>query len=115
MIEKTVLKYLNDKLDFPIFMEEPKNPPSHYYLMEKTAGGQNDRIFNSTLTVQSYAPSMLEAAELNDELKTVMLEAYVLPEVTRVRLNSDYNYTDTTTKRYRYQAVFNLIHYRKDY
>ena len=115
MIEKVILDYLSEKLDFPIYMEEPKDPPSHYYLMEKTAGGQSDRLFYSTLAVQSYAPSMYEAAQLNDDVKSAMLNAYALPEVTRVRLNSDYNYTDTTTKRYRYQAVFNFIHYRKDY
>ena len=34
-----------------------------------------------------------------------------LDRVTKVSLNSDYNYTDTTTKHYRYQAVFNVTHY----
>ena len=33
-----------------------------------------------------------------------------LPEIGRSQLNSDYNFTDTTTKGYRYQAVFDLIY-----
>jgi hypothetical protein len=31
-------------------------------------------------------------------------------EVTKVTLNSNYNFTDTTTKEYRYQAVFDLYY-----
>ena len=34
-----------------------------------------------------------------------------LDEVSACRLNSDYNFTDTTTKHYRYQAVFDLVFY----
>lgn len=31
--------------------------------------------------------------------------------VCRCELNSDYNYTDTKRKKYRYQAVFNIAYY----
>ena len=31
--------------------------------------------------------------------------------VSRAALNTDYNYTDTVTKRYRYQAVYDFIYY----
>ena len=34
-----------------------------------------------------------------------------LNEIVSVELNSDYNYTDTTTKEYRYQGVYNITHY----
>lgn len=115
MIEKTILRYLLQNQDIPVYMEEPKAPPKKYYLIEKTGAGQNDRLFTATLAIQSYADTMLEAAELNEDLISLMLNANTLPEVTRVRLNSDYNFTDTTTKRYRYQAVFNLTFYREDY
>ena len=33
------------------------------------------------------------------------------PEVASCRLNSDYNFTDTTKKQYRYQAVFDIVYY----
>jgi hypothetical protein len=32
-------------------------------------------------------------------------------DVLSVELNSNYNYTDTSTKEYRYQAVFDIRHY----
>ena len=115
MIERTILKYLNEHSDIPFYMEEPRQRPKRYYLMEKTGASQNDRLFTAMLTIQSYGTTMEDAAELNDAAIGLMLNANVLPEVTRVRLNSDYNYTDTDTDRYRYQAVFNLTFYRKDY
>ena len=37
--------------------------------------------------------------------------AIALEQIVSVSLNSDYNYTDTTTKEYRYQAVFDIVHY----
>ena len=33
------------------------------------------------------------------------------PEISRCALNTSYNYTDTSRKIFRYQAVFELVHY----
>ena len=117
MIETIIYTYLcgDGVLRHPIFMEMPadeeKPVDRKFYLLEKTGSGQNDRLFNSTFAIQSYAPTMYDAATMNDEVKQAMLNAVILDEVTRVRVNSDYNYTDTQTKEYRYQAVFDLVHY----
>ncbi len=111
MIEVIILNHFLKKSETPTYMEEPKNPPEKYRLIEKTGGGQNDRLFSSTLAIQSYAPTMAEAADINEETKAIMLEAEALPELGRIRLNSDYNYTDTDTMRYRYQAVYDIVHY----
>lgn len=102
-----------DALEHPIFMEEPieEEKPDKYYLLEKTGSGQNDMLYNSTLAIQSLAPTMADAVDMNDAAKLAMRDAITLDDVTRVRLNSDYNYTDTQEKRYRYQAVFDLVHY----
>lgn len=54
---------------------------------------------------------MYLAAELNEKVKSAMDEIVELDEVTRCELNSDYNYTDTSRKKYRYQAVFDITHY----
>ena len=35
--------------------------------------------------------------------------AVALPNVSSVKLNSDYNYPDVEEHRYRYQAVFDVI------
>ena len=34
-------------------------------------------------------------------------------DIIEVELQSDYNFTDTETKEYRYQAVFNVTHYQE--
>lgn len=54
---------------------------------------------------------MYDAAKLNEELKEVVENMIELDEISNVQLNSDYNFTDTTTKEYRYQAVFDINHY----
>lgn len=72
----------------------------------------DNHITRSTFAIQSYAPSMYEAATMNEEIKAAMLNSLItLGSVAKVDLNSDYNYTDTTTKTYRYQAVFDIVHY----
>lgn len=112
MIETVLLNYLNGKnLSANVYMEQPANKPSAFFMLEKTGGGQTDHINQSTFTVQSYAQSLASAAVMNEEIKAVMLDAITLNEISRVELNSDYNYTDSTTKTYRYQAVYVITHY----
>lgn len=110
MIEKVILDYLIDQ-KLTVYMEQPKVKPDSFYLMEKTAGGQTDKVNTSTIIIQSYADTLYNAALMNEAIKLVMAEAVTLDEVSRVELNSDYNYTDPTTKQYRYQAVFVITHY----
>ena len=111
MIEKIILDYLDQELTTPVFMERPEDPPEKYVLIEKTGSGKRNQICDATLAVQSYAPSLYEAASLNEEVKTKMESAVSLNKICRVSLNSDYNFTDTAMKQYRYQAVFDITHY----
>ena len=85
--------------------------PESYVLFEKTGSGENNLISSSTYAFQSYAPTLYEAALLNAELKEALKDLIKLDEISKIKLNSDFNYTDTTTKEYRYQAVFDITHY----
>ncbi len=49
---------------------------------------------------------MEQAIDLNEAVKAVMDEFWKHHAVYSCKLNSDYNFTDTETKRYRYQAVY---------
>lgn len=116
IIEKVIYDYLSSQLTVPVYMEMPNVPnpsdePERFVVVEKTGSSLTNRLYQSTVAVQSYADSLYEAAMLNDEVKTVMLNAIVLAQVTRVAVNSDYSFTDESTKRYRYQAVFDITHY----
>lgn len=109
MIEKLVLDYLNAcNLGCPVLMEIPEDPPVKMIIVEKTGSGKTDHIERATLAFKSYASSLYEAARLNEELKE---KVEAMPETQNIfsaKLNSDYNYTDTRNKKYRYQAVYDF-------
>ena len=79
--------------------------------MEKTGSSRQNYIRRATLAVQSYAPTLLLAAQLDDRVIEAMLALPKLDRVAACRLERDYNFTDTETKKYRYQAVFAVTYY----
>lgn len=112
MIETVLLDYLNNaNLSAKVYMEQPKDKPEAFFILEKSGGGQTDHISESDFIVQSYGRTLYEAACMNEEIKVVMLRANTLNEVSAVELNSDYNYTNAESKLYRYQAIFVVTHY----
>ena len=111
MIEATILHYLEAHLTDPVCMLRPADPPARYYLLELTGAALSETIFSATMALQSYAPTLLDAAEMSRAAIDVMIGAVELDEVARVDLNTNYNYTDPETKQPRYQAVFDVVHY----
>ena len=112
MIEVTILQYLNSlELSATVYAEIPATRPSKFFVLEKTGSSMDNHITRSTFAIQSYAPSMLKAAELNETVKNLMDDIVALDEIVRSEINTDYNYTDTTKKQYRYQAVYDITHY----
>lgn len=111
MIEEIVLNHLERKMNIPVHMEIPENPQGKYLVLEKTSGSKENHICTAMIAVQSYAPTLYECAKLNELAKKAMEQLVEVDDVCRVELNADYNYTDTATKRYRYQAVFDITHY----
>ena len=110
MIEITICDYLSQRLDCPVLPEKPSRPFGRMVFVERT-GGRGRFIKETTVAIQSYETSMYKAAELNDLVIEAMQGLIEVDEVTHVELNSNYNFTDTTTKEYRYQAVFDITHY----
>ena len=110
MIEKIVLDYLNGVLDVPCYMEVPEKPIAPYVVIEKTGESETNKILSGTLATQSYGTSLYNAAELDEEVKTAMESIVELDSVYRCRLAGSYNFTDTSTKRYRYQSVFDMTY-----
>ncbi len=111
MIEKLILDHLTAEgvtahLEIP---EGGGTPP--FCVIEKTGGGQENYIRHATVAIQSYGASMYLAASLNEQVIQIMENIVSLPEIASCELNSDYNFADTTKKKYRYQAVFDLVYY----
>lgn len=113
-IETIVINHLRD-LGFPAFAEEPDkaNRPERYYLVEKTSGSETIGLQNANIAVQSYAPSLVECMGLNYAAIEKMRTLTENVQVTRCRLVTNYNYTETGTRRYRYQALFSISYYDK--
>ena len=111
MIEIIIKQYFDSHLTVPSFLEYPEVPPPKFVVFEKTGSGRSNHLPSSTFAFQSYAESMYESALLNEEVKEVVENMIELDEIRSIKLNSDYNFTDTTTKEYRYQAVFDIKHY----
>lgn len=112
MIEQVILNHLNKCLTVPAYMEKPQNNiPLRYVLIEKTGSRRANHIKLSAFAIQSYAESLFEAAKLNEEVKKAMDNSAELNEISRAQLNSDYNFTNTEKKQYRYQAIYDITHY----
>ena len=110
MIEKLLLAYLNEHLDVSVYLEEPEQKDDSYVIIEKTGSGKENHLCTAMIAVQSIGASMSAVIDLNEQIKKV-LDDMNIPEVCSIHLNSDYNFTDSETNRYRYQAVFDVTHY----
>lgn len=111
MIEIIVKKYLSSALEEQVFPEKPSRRIDSYVVIEKIGSDKNNHLPAATFVFQSYGKSLYEAAELNEKVKKAVEKLIELDEIRGVKLNSDYNFTDTTTKEYRYQAVFDIKYY----
>jgi len=110
MIAKTLLDYLGSNLDVPVVMEAP-DQTTGYVLIDQTGSSRTNHIITTTFAIQSYGASLYDAMVLNDAVKDAMVGFAELDEITRVELETDYNFTNTATKQYRWQAVYLITHY----
>ena len=110
MIEEIVLNYLKEMLDVEVYMEIPEDMPENFVVLEKTGSSVEDHIYSATFAIQSYGKGIYEAMVLNEAVKKAMDNIITLNSVFSSKLNSDYNFTDTSIERNRYQAVFDLVY-----
>lgn len=118
MIEKIVLDYLVNKMDVDVKMEVPSNPPAEYVIIEKTGSSAENHVFHATIVIQCYSNTLYKAALLNEKVKFAMIGDGTnsfgiigeVVDVSKCELNADYNATDTQNKKYRYQAVYDLVY-----
>lgn len=82
-----------------------------YVLLDQTGSSNSNHITTTTFAIQSYGASLYEAILLNEKVKAAMVGFAEEPEISSVRLETDYNFTNTATKQYRWQAVYQITHY----
>lgn len=113
MIETTVLDYLENKLDVNVYTEIPADPPASFVVIQKTGSSRVNRLDTATFAFQSYAATMEQAAQLNEEVKAAVDSMIELALISNCYLNSDYNFTNVATKHYRYQALYVITYLRE--
>ncbi len=111
IIEKIIRDYLSAQLDCPVYADMPEALPERCVLVEKTGSGRENYIRSAMIALQSYGESLYEAAQLNELVKNAMDNAIQLDCICSSSLNSDYPFNDDTSKRHRYQAVYDIVHY----
>ena len=107
MIERLVIQYLESVMDVPVYAEVPEGATDAdtYVVVDKSGSQMENHVGADIVIVYSYAPSKIEAAELNEIVKGALLDMTELDTISAVRLNSDSNATDDQMKNYRYQCV----------
>ena len=111
MIEEIIRNYLLQNMSVPVYADVPADPPDKYVVIERTGGGEEEHIRSARVAVQSYGATRYEAATVHEEVLRKLPNIATGDVVSECALNSEYDFTDTTTKRYRYQAYFELIYY----
>ena len=111
IIELTVLEYLKNVLDVPVYMEVPAEMPASFVVIQKLGSWKENYVRSSSFALQSYAESTYKAAMLNASAIETMESMVSLGRIISAKLNSDYIYTDTSNKKPRYQCVFDIRHY----
>ena len=119
MILDVIIDYLNNSnLDapaykIPAYAEVPKeNIPEEYYVLELIGDPMVDHIPAATIAARSYARSMKRAADLAYDLDNILMNGLInLDYISGVKRNTIANYTDQSTKEYRYQGVYIITHY----
>lgn len=111
LIEQRVQQHLQKTLGLPVLFERLAVLPETFVLAERLGGGGSTGLCTARLALQSYAVSLLAAARLNERVKTALAGFAECGDICRCELQTDYNFTDPETKRYRYQAVYEITYY----
>lgn len=109
MIESVIIEYLENHLSVPVYGDAPQDISGSFVTVEQVGGTLENKIESASIAVQSWADTRADAAALNDQVKAVLAGAVELDNISKCHLDTNYNYTDTTTKKARYQAIFEVV------
>lgn len=120
IIEKTLLDYLVnrniDDINGNVYVMTPKQPlPDDYIVIDKTGARTANGITTATIAIQSISSeSLLKAIQINEAVNAAMEHFREIENVFGVHLQTDYNFTNSLTKQYRYQAVYEITYKRME-
>ena len=112
MIEEILAGRLSASLGVPVVLELPSPlPEKPFVLLDKTGSTTATGYGTATFAVQSWADTLYHAAALNERAKAALQTLDEMDDIAAVDIQTDYNFTDPATKRYRYQIVAAVTFY----
>lgn len=115
LIESHIIAHLAAKMTGCLICAEvPEDYPADGALVvvSRLGGGNTNHLRTARIAIQTYGASLLDAATRCETALGYMLELPADdPCVTAVHIDTSYNWTDETTKRYRYQSVMYVTYY----
>jgi len=110
MIEVDVIKYLSTALSVSVTGEKPIKKPVKYVVIETIDSGRINYINAVTISIMSYADTLLNAAKLDAQVREAMFNITSLSNVSSCKLGGGSQAIDTQTKEYAYESIFNIIY-----
>lgn len=113
VIELIIKEHLENStaITEPVYLDVPSGPPAARVVIERTGGSEVNHIRNAQIAIQCYGNRRESAVFLHERVMAVMKTLNTRNDVSACELNAEYDFTDTSTKEYRYQSVYNIVYY----
>lgn len=110
MIEKIIRDYLLEKLDVNVYLEIPDSMPDEFVVINIIDRSRENYIDAVTADIHSYASDKLSAIKLDNSVRNAMYDFIDVDEISACKLGGGNDSNDTSIKRYRYRAFFNITY-----
>ena len=111
MIESIIINYLINQgvANGKVYAETPVDPPAEYVLVSRTRGNIYNRVRSYGIYTESRSRTSKEtAATLHETVISAMDEIRDHTSLMRCELETDYDAAMTSSKEYRYQALWGI-------
>lgn len=111
MIETVIIDYLVGLgiAAGHVYAETPVNPPAEYVVISRTRGAKTNQIRSYGIYTESRSKTSKEtAAVLHEAVLSAMEEIRDHTSLMRCDLETEYDAAMTSTKEYRYQALWGI-------
>lgn len=110
MIEIDIIKYLSASLGISVTNEKPTKKPTEYVVIEAIGSGRTNYINAITVSIMSYADTLLNAAKLDARVRSAMYDIVALDDISSCKLGGGSQSIDRQTKEYAYESIFNIVY-----
>ncbi len=109
-IESKLITWLNSKLSADVYADVPSLRPASFLTVERVGGGTDSVVISRPrVAIQCWSTSRAEAAALAYLVESTLPELAGETDISKVEINSLYNFPDETGNTARYQIVVNIV------